>query len=141
MLGWIEEDAEGRSVLMRSGTGRVQAILPVVSSEEGLDPNVHTVVIEVDPVPGRARSIRLSVKGRVRDMEDLHREALAALADEHRRAWSIAWYRHSWIPDAVLITSLDLQSDTQAWLLSLEHVSSMAPDSADLQSAGGLDHE
>ncbi|HBJ72717.1 MAG TPA: hypothetical protein DDY88_03165 [Actinobacteria bacterium] len=141
MLGWIEDDADGRSFLMRSSTGRVSALLPVGLGDEHGDLPFHTVVIEVDPIAGRPRSVRLSIRARVRASDPLHREAQAGLADEHRRAWLIAWHRHSWVPDEVQITSLDLQSDTQAWLVSLELVSSNAGESAQIRATGGVEHE
>lgn len=141
MLGWIEDDADGRSVLMRSGTGRVSGLQAVGTSESAGDSTFHTVVIDVDQIPGRPRSVRLSVRARVRDGDRLHREAQEALSDEKRRTWSIAWHRHSWVPDQVPITSLDLQSDTQAWLLTLELVSLQVEDSADSPTTGGLNHE
>ncbi len=141
MQGWVEEDAQGRSILMRSGTGRVSGLLAVGSPDEDGELPFHTVVIDVDQIAGRPRSVRLSIRARVRDNDPLHREAQAGLADELRRAWSVAWHRHSWVPDQVPITSLDLQSDTQAWLLSLELVSVLTDESAQLPSAGGQEHD
>lgn len=141
MLGWIENDADGRSILRRSGTGRVSAVLPVGSEDENGDLPFHTVVIDVDPVAGRPRSIRLSARARVGDGDALHREARVSLADQNRRTWSIAWHRHSWVPAEVPITALDLPSDTQAWLVSLERVSSIVGDSAHAPAAGGSEHE
>ena len=141
MLGWIENDADGRSVLMRSGTGRVSAVLPVGSPEQDAVQPFHTVVIDVESGPGRPRSIRLSTRARVNHGESLHREALEGLSDQDPRSWCIAWHRHSWVPDEVDITSLDLQSDTQAWLVSLERLSASTDKSADARPNGALGHE
>ena len=141
MQAWVEEDAQGRSILMRSGTGRIASLLPVGASDENDDLPFHTVVIDVDQIAGRPRSVRLSVRARVRNDEPLHREAQAGLADELPRAWSIVWHRHSWVPDHVLITSLDLQSDTQAWLLTLDRASLPSTESQDLPSIGRVEHE
>ena len=58
-----------------------------------------------------------------------------------QRAVSIVWHRHSWVPDHVLITSLDLQSDTQAWLLTLDRASLPSTESQDLPSIGRVEHE
>ncbi len=141
MLGWIEEDAEGRSFLMRSGTGRIVAVLPVSSESQDADLPFHTVVIEVDLIPGRPRSVRLSIRARVHEHDPIHRLAEAGLTEGFPQDWSIAWHRHPWVPDSVLITSLDIQSDTQAWLLSLERSSRNLRDSGRLHSTGGMEHE
>ncbi|MDP2013715.1 MAG: hypothetical protein Q8L05_05765 [Actinomycetota bacterium] len=141
MLGWVEDDADGRSVLMRSGLGRIASLLPVGSGDEHEEHLFHTVVIEVEPTPGRPRSVRLSTKARVIEGAALHREAQAGLADQEKRAWLIAWHRHSWVPVEVPITSLDLQSDTQAWLVSLEQVRTDVEDASNFQGAGGQGYE
>lgn len=141
MLGWVEDDADGRSVLMRSGVGRIASLLPVGSGDEQAELLFHTVVIEVDPIPGRPRSVRLSTRARVLEGAALHREAQAGLADQEKRAWSIAWHRHSWVPVEVPVTSLDLQSDTQAWLVSLERVKQGAEHASDFHALEGRDND
>ncbi|MDO8732062.1 MAG: hypothetical protein Q7L55_05750 [Actinomycetota bacterium] len=120
MLGWIKKDAEGLTFVMRSGTGRVTAVVPVADNDDTEKRSFHTVELDVDRPPGHSRSIRLSAQARVCEGDELHHKAVACQARDCAVSWSIAWHRHSGVPDDVPVTSLDLQHETQAWLAELD---------------------
>lgn len=128
MLSWIVDDEEGRSYLLRAGTGMVSAVSPVGIADEHGAFAFHAVEIDIDQPRGRARAIRLTTHGRVVTDDPLHEAAVELMHEQAPVSWSIAWHRHPWVPADVAITSLNLRHDTESWLVSIEHAQAEATE-------------
>jgi hypothetical protein len=145
MLSWIVDDDEGRSYILRAGTGAVSAVSPVGIADEHGDYAFHAVEIDIDQPKGRARAIRLTTHGRVVTDDPLHEAAVALLQEQAHVSWSIAWHRHPWIPADVPITSLNLRHDAESWLVSIDQAdvdaAEEAHESASPEADGGAHRE
>ena len=122
MKGWIEVDADGRSFLVRAGTGVVTAVAPIgVAGPDGSHA-IHRVDVAVTPPPGRPRSIRVTVHGQVPGDSPLLAVSLASEGGTVPVAWEIEWHRLEWVPDDIAITDLDLARDATAALTALRPI-------------------
>lgn len=140
MKGWLSTDDQGRSILVRQGTGVVTAVAPVgVPGPDGQHA-LHRVEIEVTRPQGRPRAIRISTHGNLMTGDPLLAVAAQAEASGDEIAWQIAWHRLAWVPADIDITSLDLANDAQARLLSLAWVGSTAAE-AMAHTAEAMDRE
>lgn len=130
MKGWIVADHAGRSYLVRAGVGIVTAVVPVGLPDA--DGGHAYMRVELDlPRPANGpRAIRYSTSARVPASDPLCAIAMAHAESGEAVAWSIEWHRQDWIPGSILITSLDLATDTEARLVSLDPVT--VPVAADL---------
>lgn len=126
MQSWISDD--GR-VLTRTGRGRVAA---VAAGENDSRVSMIKVEIEVAPRPGQARAIRLFVSGMTEVGSAAHDTALRAFEESASVDWTIRWTPHSWVPVDVPITSLNVATDTTAFIEELQVVApAEAPDAID----------
>lgn len=127
MKGWVVADHAGRSYLVRAGLGVVTAVVPLglPDAEGGFD--VYRVELELPrPLTG-PRAIRYSTAGHVAAADPMCAVALACAATGQSVSWAIAWHRHDWVPGSLLITSLDLATDADARLLSLDPADTWSP--------------
>lgn len=131
MQGWIESDAAGREVLVRTGTGVVTAI--VLLGVDGDGPAQYRVEIYCDAPHGRPGAIRYSAHPTVPSGHPLLAVAQSALDEVWAVAWTIQWHRHEWVPDELPIMSLNLASDARNVLVELERV--IVPEAVDALGA------
>lgn len=118
MRSRIEHDEAGAEVLVREGTGVIDAI-------EHLAGGLLRVEIHVDTPPGRPRAMRISARPTTQASSAAARAAMRAVESMSRVGFVIEWRRHSWVPVQLPIVNLDLSTDTTATLTEL-HVATQA---------------
>ncbi len=117
MPSYVTRDPEGREVLVRTGSGRVAAVVPIGDPE---GPTLlHRVEIACDPPAGRARAIRYSTQALLDALDPMVVAAIALQESDTAVRWSIEWHRHAWIPADLPISSLALATDARAILTDL----------------------
>lgn len=129
MHAWITRDADGREVLVRTGTGRVTAVAPI--GADGEPASIYRVEIDCDAPAGRARAIRYSVHGLLAAADPRVLEALEFADRGERLRWTVEWHRHSWIPADLPIGSLDLATDAMARVTELVPLELSVEDAID----------
>lgn len=117
MQAWITRDADGSEVLVRSGTGRVTAVLAVGEADEPA--LMYRVEIECDSPRGRVRSIRYTAHALIPAHDPRAVVAMEAERSGEQMQWAIEWHRHAWVPAALPVSSLDLATDARACLVEL----------------------
>ena len=120
MQAWTSLDGEGQEILVRAGTGRVTAVVPVGEPDQPV--RVYRVEIAVAAAPGRSRAVRVSAHALVASDDPLTLIAQDACDTGASISWEIDWRRHSWVPGHLPVASLNLASDTRATLRALERV-------------------
>lgn len=135
MQAWVTLDADGHEALVRTGSGRVTALVPL--GDRGAV-EAYRVEIEVDRPRGRTRAVRYVAHGLLAADDPLVVVGLQAEADGEPVTWTIEWTRHPGVPGHLPIASLELATDARAAVLSLAPTTS----STDLSpSAAGSDAE
>lgn len=117
MRAWITRDEGGSEVLVRSGTGRVTAVVAVGRGDEPA--LVYRAEIDCDTPRGRPRAIRYRAHALIPAEDPLAVVAMEAEHSGESMQWAIEWRRHSWVPASLPVSSLDLASDARASLVAL----------------------
>lgn len=134
MHAWITLDGDGREVLVRTGTGRVTAVVAIGADGEPV--SIYRVEIDCDAPAGRARAIRYSVHGLLAADDPRVIEALELADRGERLRWTVEWHRHAWVPADLPIGSLDLATDAMARVTELLPVELAIEDSVDASDLG-----
>jgi hypothetical protein len=122
MQAWLEDDAQGRQFLVRTGTGVVTAVVPVGMGDDEGAHALYRVEIYCDSPHGRPGAIRYSAHPLVPSDDPLYAVARRALDEVWAVEWTVQWHRHDWIPADLPIGSLNLATDATAVLVSLDQV-------------------
>ncbi|MHB1067657.1 MAG: hypothetical protein ACYC2Z_09585 [Candidatus Nanopelagicales bacterium] len=122
MQAWIQDGADGRQYLVRTGTGVVTAVVPVGIVDPDERHTLYRVELYCDAPHGRPGSIRYSAHPVVAGGTPLHAAALEALEQVWPVAWTIEWHAHDWIPADLPIASLNLVTDARCVLAGLDRV-------------------
>ena len=118
MRSRIEHDEAGTEVLVREGTGVIDAV-------EHLADGRLRVEIHVDTPAGRPRAMRITARPTTTVSSDAARAAMRAVESMAHVGFVIEWRRHSWVPGHLPIINLDLATDATATLTEL-HVATDA---------------
>lgn len=120
MKSWLELDQRGADFLVRSGEGRISAVVPVGLQDSDGQFAFQRVEIDCVSPHGWARSFRFTARAQLITGSELHATSLDAANHGELVNWEIQWHRHEWVPPHVSIVDLDLDTDATARLVALE---------------------
>mgnify|MGYP006299992647 CR=1 FL=1 len=137
MKGWVVADHAGRSYLVRAGVGTVTAVVPVGLPDGEGRFQFYRVELDLPRPANGPRAIRYSTSGRVAADDPMFAVARSCEETGDEVSWAIAWHRHDWVPGSILITSLDLATDADARVMSLDPIENASSDAAAVTRRAG----
>ena len=137
MKGWVVADHAGRSYLVRAGVGIVTAVVPIGLPDGEGRYDFYRVELELPRPTDGPRAIRYSTSGRVAAGDQMCTVAQSCEGTGREVSWAIAWHRHDWVPGSLLITSLDLATDADARVMSLDPIRTASSDAAAVTRTAG----